>query len=57
LTFRRNNLTIIESILLRGEGGIGGLQVGSSLIPIVLEINANQYKLCSSKSAKPFVFL
>jgi len=57
LTFRRNNLTIIESILLRGEGGIGGLQVGSSLIPIVLEINANQYKLCSSKSTKPFVFL
>jgi hypothetical protein len=50
----RNSLTIMESILLRGEGGVGSLQIGnrqpgSSSIPIVLEINANQYKLCSSK--------
>ncbi|CAF1175327.1 unnamed protein product [Rotaria sp. Silwood1] len=48
----RNNLTIIESILLRGEGGIGSLQVGnrpagSSLIPIVLKIDEKQYELCS----------
>jgi hypothetical protein len=46
----RNNLTIIESILLRGEGGIGSLQVGNSEVgsPIILEINENQYELCSS---------
>lgn len=45
----RNNLTIVESILLRGEGGIGGLRVGSSQTPILLEIDANQENLCSSK--------
>jgi hypothetical protein len=49
----RNNLTIIESILLRGEGGSGSLTVGnrkagSSDIPLVLEMNEKQYKLCSS---------
>jgi hypothetical protein len=54
IIFRRNNLTIIESILLRGEGGIGGLEVGSSTIPIVIEISANQYNLCSSKSTRVF---
>ncbi|CAF2702202.1 unnamed protein product [Rotaria sp. Silwood2] len=48
----RNNLTIIESILLRGEGGRGSLTVGnrkagSSDIPLVLEMNEKQYKLCS----------
>ncbi|CAF4062890.1 unnamed protein product [Rotaria sp. Silwood2] len=48
----RNNLTIIESIHLRGEGGIGSLQVGnrqagSSIIPIVLKIDEKQYGLCS----------
>jgi hypothetical protein len=50
----RNSLTIMESILLRGEGGVGSLQIGnrqpgSSSIPIILEINENQYELCSSK--------
>ncbi|CAF4461293.1 unnamed protein product [Rotaria socialis] len=48
----RNNLTIMESILLRGEGGKGSLTVGnrkagSSDIPLVLEMNEKQYKLCS----------
>jgi hypothetical protein len=46
-------LTIIESVLLRGEGGSGSLTVGnrnagSSDIPLVLEMNEKQYKLCSS---------
>ncbi|UJR33639.1 hypothetical protein I4U23_021073 [Adineta vaga] len=49
----RNNLTIIESILLRGEGGSGSLTVGnrkagSSDIPLVLEMNEKQYKLCTN---------
>ncbi|CAF0749813.1 unnamed protein product [Adineta ricciae] len=49
----RNNLTILESILLRGEGGSGSLTVGnrnagSSDIPLVLEMNEKQYKLCSN---------
>lgn len=44
-------MTIVESILLRGEGGIGGLKVGSSQIPLLLEIDTNQQYLCSSKSA------
>ncbi len=53
--FLRNNLTIIESILLRGEGGSGSLTVGnrkagSSDIPLVLEMNEKQYKLCSSRN-------
>ncbi len=53
LFFLRNNLTVIESILLRGEGGSGSLTVGnrksgSSNIPLVLEMNEKQYKLCSS---------
>jgi hypothetical protein len=57
----RNNLTIIESILLRGEGGIGTLQVGnrkigSSIIPIILEINENQYTLCLSTLKTIFLF-
>ncbi|CAF3551098.1 unnamed protein product [Rotaria sordida] len=48
----RNNLTILESILLRGEGGKGSLTVGnrkagSSDIPLLLEMNEKQYKLCS----------
>lgn len=51
--FERNNLTIIESILLRGEGGSGSLTVGnrkagSSDIPLLLEMNEKQYKSCSS---------
>lgn len=44
---------MIESILLRGEGGSGSLTVGnrnagSSDVPLVLEMNEKQYKLCSS---------
>ena len=55
--FFRTNFTMIESILLQGEGGIGKLQIGhrqmdSSDIPIILEINANQYQLCSSRTKK-----
>ena len=54
LFFFRNNLTSIESILLRGEGGIGSLQVGnrqsgSSSIPIILEMTEKQHKLCLRK--------
>ncbi len=46
-------MTIIESILLRGEGGsssltVGNRKAGSSDIPLVLEMNEKQYKLCSS---------
>ena len=49
----RNNLTIIESILLRGEGGSGSLTVGnrgagSSDTPLLLEMNEKEYKRCSS---------
>lgn len=45
----RNNFTIIESIDLIGEGGLGNLQIGSEEFPIVLEINSNQYEFCLSK--------
>jgi hypothetical protein len=58
--FLRNNLTIIESIILRGEGGSGSLTVGnrragSSDIPLVLEMNEKQYKLCSSIEKSSFL--
>ncbi len=54
-------MTIIESILLRGEGGSGSLIVGnrkagSSDIPLVLEMNEKQYKLCSSIEEIFFLF-
>lgn len=57
--FQRNNLTILESILLRGEGGSGSLTVGnrkagSSEVPLVLEMNEKQYKLCSSMNSTFF---
>ncbi|CAF3930904.1 unnamed protein product [Rotaria sordida] len=56
----RNNLTIIESILLRGEGGIGSLQVGnrqagSSLVPIILKIDEKQRELCSNSKENPLL--
>lgn len=59
ISFKRNNLTILESILLRGEGGSGSLTVGnrkagSSDIPLVLEMNEKQYKLCSSMKERSF---
>ncbi len=46
-------MTIIESILLRGEGGSGSLTVGnraagSSDTPLLLEMNEKEYKRCSS---------
>ncbi|CAF1157024.1 unnamed protein product [Adineta ricciae] len=49
----RNNLTVIESILLRGEGGIGSLQVGhreasSPITPIDITIDEKQHTLCSN---------
>ncbi|CAF0910142.1 unnamed protein product, partial [Didymodactylos carnosus] len=48
----RNNLTIIESVRLRGECGSGDLQVGnkkadSSINPLVMEMNDKQFKFCS----------
>ena len=53
-------MTILESILLRGEGGSGSLTVGnrkagSSDIPLVLEMNEKQYKLCSSMKERFFI--
>ena len=58
----RNNLTVIESILLRGEGGIGSLQVGhreasSPITPIDITIDEKQHTLCSSKSTLSQDFL
>ena len=52
LSTLRNNLTIIESILLRGESASGSLtlgnrQAGSSDVPLVLEMSENEYKLCA----------
>lgn len=44
----------MESILLRGEGRTGSLQVGnrepgSSLTPIILKMNDKYHEFCSSK--------
>ncbi|CAF1036795.1 unnamed protein product, partial [Didymodactylos carnosus] len=48
----RNNLTIIESVRLRGECGSGDLKIGnrkgeSSIQPLTMEMNDKQYKFCS----------
>lgn len=42
----------MESILLRGEGGkssltVGNRKAGSSDVPLLLEMNESEYKLCS----------
>ncbi|CAF0885194.1 unnamed protein product [Adineta steineri] len=56
----RNNLTIIESILVRGEGGIGSLRVGhrkatASMSPIIISIDEKQYKLCLNIQSNPLL--
>lgn len=51
---RRNELTILESILLRGEGASGSLTVGnrkagSSDVPLVIEMTDRETEFCTSR--------
>ena len=58
--FKRNNLTIIESILVHGQGGRGDLQIGNRTstsfhLPFILEID-EQIQFCSSSKNSHFSF-
>lgn len=56
ICFCRNNLTIIDAIVIKGQGGRGEMKLSNkkpgSAIPLQFDITEKHLKNCDSKSIK-----